>query len=87
MSNYTFDEVRKIVLDAIEENINRAGYDYHSIPDETNLMVSGILDSFGFLELLASIEDSAGLDMDYSKLDSESFTTLQGLVKAIRDSN
>jgi len=83
VSNYTFDEVREIVLDVIEENINRAGYDRHSIPNETDLMASGILDSFGFLESLASIEDSTGLDVDYSQLDSESFTTLQGLVKAI----
>ncbi|MGD8564656.1 MAG: acyl carrier protein [Desulfarculaceae bacterium] len=47
---------------------------------QTNLLDLGILDSLGFVQMLMAMEDEFGLELDFSELDPEEFTTLEGLV-------
>ena len=45
-----------------------------------NLIESGVIDSFGFLELLMAIEQQFGVQINFTELDPSEFTTLSGLV-------
>ena len=81
--SYTFDEVREIVLDIIGDKIARAGLDRTNLSNETDLMLSGILDSFAFLDTIGLVEDHIGLTVDLAQIDTNSFTTLEGFVNEI----
>lgn len=48
---------------------------------DTNLLLSGVLDSLGFVELLAHLEETAGFTVDLAELDPEEFTTIIGLAR------
>lgn len=52
--------------------------DAAELSDETDLIGSGLLDSFDFVQLLAFTEKLAGREVDLSDIDVESFTTLGG---------
>lgn len=83
MKSYTFNEIREILLDIIGDKIARAGLDRSNLPNETDLMMTGILDSFDFLDTIGSVEDHTGLSVDLSQIDTNSFTTLEGFVNEI----
>lgn len=46
---------------------------------ETDLITSGIVDSFAFLELCLAIERKTGAIVDLGELEPEQFSTLRGL--------
>jgi acyl carrier protein len=49
-------------------------------PDE-NLFEAEVIDSLGFLELVAEVESAFGVEVDFGDLDPAEFTTLDGLAK------
>jgi len=53
------------------------------VPLDVDLVSSGILDSLDFLELVSSLEGEFKIKVDFSVLDPEQFTTLDGLVAAL----
>ena len=83
MKKYTFEDIREIVLGIIEPKIVKAGLDKKNISNETDLLMTGILDSFDFIDTICAVEESTGLTVDFSNVDSKSFTTLKGLVTEI----
>ena len=83
MKKYSFEDVREIVLDIIEPKIVKAGLDKKNLSNETDLLTTGILDSFDFIDLVSAVEDNTGLTVDFTQVDSKSFTTLEGLVTEI----
>ena len=83
MKRYTFDDMRELVLDIIETKIVLAGLDRKKIPNEIDLLMTGIIDSFDFIDMICAVEDSTGLTVDLSQVDNKSFTTLEGFVKEI----
>ena len=83
MKKYSFEDVREIILDIIEPKIVKAGLDKKNISNETDLLITGILDSFDFIDLVCAVEDNTGLTVDFTRADSKSFTTLEGLITEI----
>jgi acyl carrier protein len=49
------------------------------ISDDTELLGTGILDSFGFLDLIMHIESKAGLQIDLADADPSEFAVVRGL--------
>ena len=47
--------------------------------DETDLISTGLIDSFGFVELILFIEKETGYRVDLNGADPEEFTILRGL--------
>ncbi|MGD9125200.1 MAG: phosphopantetheine-binding protein [Desulfarculaceae bacterium] len=56
------------------------GLEAPTLEAQTNLLDLGILDSLGFVQMLMAMEDEFDLELDFSELDPEEFTTLEGLV-------
>ena len=52
------------------------------ITPETNLLVTGLLDSLAFIELVEFIKDQSGRRVDLLDIDPEEFTTIRGLCDA-----
>lgn len=77
------NQVKEFIL---EELTKRVG-DLSDKDTDANFIESGIIDSFGFLELLMAIEQKFGAQINFADLDPSEFTTLEGLthhcVKAI----
>ena len=52
------------------------------ITPETDLFVTGLLDSLAFIELVVFIEEQSGLRVVLMDIDPEEFTTIRGLCNA-----
>ncbi|MGH8616879.1 MAG: acyl carrier protein [Burkholderiales bacterium] len=53
------------------------------VTDTTDLLDIGLLDSFGFVELVQHVEDTFKITFDDAELSSNALATVQGLVAAI----
>lgn len=51
--------------------------------DDQDLLASGMLDSMGFIELLAYIETVTGQPLDLQELDLDACSSIHGLVRTI----
>jgi acyl carrier protein len=53
------------------------------VTDTTDLLDIGMIDSFGFVELVQYLEDTFKISFDDAELSSNELATVQGLVAAI----
>jgi acyl carrier protein len=53
------------------------------VTDETDLLDIGLIDSFGFVELVQHLEDRFKVTFDDAELSSNELATVRGLVTAI----
>ena len=83
MSNYTFEEIRNIIISFIEPKLIRSDFDKNKLTDETDLLKDGILDSFDFIDLVVYIEDQTNISVDLSQLNFDIFTTLGGFINEV----
>jgi len=83
MSNYTFEELRNIIISFIEPKLIKSDFDKHKLTDETDLLKGGILDSFDFIDLVVYIEDQTHISVDLSQLNFDIFTTLGGFINEV----
>ena len=56
-----------------------------NITDDTDLLLSGTIDSFEYIELIAAIEERTGLSIDLDCLEEKDMATISGLVRQITD--
>ena len=78
--DHSANEVRRIVLNFIQPDLKRLGLEADQVSDKTDLLEQGIVDSFGFLDLIGAVEDGLGLSLDLGGLDPEKMATLGGLI-------
>ena len=83
MSNYTFEEIRNIIISFIEPKLIKSDFDKNKLTDETDLLKDGILDSFDFIDLVVYIEDQTNISVDLSQLNFDIFTTLGGFINEV----
>lgn len=83
MSNYTFEELRNIIISFIEPKLIKSGFDKNKLIDSTDLLGEGILDSFDFIDLVVYIEDQTNISVDLSQLNFDIFTTLGGFINEV----
>jgi acyl carrier protein len=53
------------------------------IPDDFDLLLSGVIDSFGILEMISAIEDEFQIQLDLALLDAEDITKIGPLTRYI----
>jgi acyl carrier protein len=51
------------------------------IPDDFDLLLSGVIDSFGILEMISAIEDEFQIQLDLTLLDAEDITRIGPLAR------
>lgn len=72
--------VRQFVLETLKAFNRGKSNELAAVDDSCNLVQSGLVDSLGFLELVAAVETKFGVKFDFSAADPAEFTTLEGFV-------
>jgi acyl carrier protein len=75
------DEVREFLKKYVTTHFRRAAG--VALTGDLNLVASGIIDSFAFLELLTVLEGEYSVVVDPSDYEFDTLTTLDGLANAI----
>jgi acyl carrier protein len=68
--------VRSFVLEGLTEPLERLGMRPEQVPDDFDLLTSGVIDSFGVLELIGDVENRFDLEIDFERLDPEGLTVI-----------
>ena len=76
MNDLTPDRVRQFLLTRYAGAIKEVGFDPVEVPDSFDFLLSGVIDSFGILEMVTAIEDEFRIQLDMATLDAEQITIL-----------
>ena len=72
----TAREVRSFVLENLSDRLGAVGLTPEEVPDDFDLLGTGVIDSLGILEIVASLEERFGLQVDFEQLDPERLTVI-----------
>jgi acyl carrier protein len=76
MSDITPGKVRQFLLARYARSITELGLDPAKVSDNFDFLLSGVIDSFGILEMVSSLEDEFRIQLDMGTLDAEQITIL-----------
>ncbi len=83
MKDVTPDNVREFLLTRYYEPIIAMQLSLTEIPDDFDLLLSGVIDSFGILEMISAIEQEFQIQVDLALLDAEDITRIGPLARYI----
>ena len=76
------EHVSALIREWVAANHQKAKSTKIELAEDADLMATGLLDSMGFIELLAYVESITGVRIDFSNLDPEEFTSIKGLSRS-----
>ena len=79
MKDITPASVREFLLAKYADPIAALGFTPANISDDFDLLLNGVIDSFGILEMIGAIEDEFGVRLDMATLDAEQITIIGSL--------
>jgi acyl carrier protein len=86
MSQLTPSEVRMFLKEYLERRLTADGRTaVEDLPDNCDLLLSGMVDSIGLLELVSALQQFAGRDIDFEILDPEQMTIVGPLCQFVAD--
>ena len=80
-------KVRSFLLTKYAEALSLSGLQADEVPDSFDFLLSGIIDSFGILEMVSSIEDEFHIQLDMAALDAEQITILGPLCQYVAENS
>ena len=86
MSGITSSEVRLFLTDYLERKLaadGRAGFG--ELQEDCDLLLSGMIDSIGLLELVSALQNFAGREIDFEVLEPEQMTIVGPLCKFVAE--
>jgi acyl carrier protein len=81
MRDVTPENVREFLLMRYSEPITAMQLNLAELPDDFDLLLSGVIDSFGILEMISAIEAEFGIKLDLALLDAEDITKIGPLAR------
>jgi acyl carrier protein len=85
MNKVTTEQVRNFLIGKYSGAIKGVGLDPAALPDDFDFLLSGVVDSFGILEMVSSIEERFGIELDLASLDAEQMTILGPLSRYVAE--
>jgi acyl carrier protein len=85
MNYVTADQVRQFLRTRYAQSIKQLGVDPAQIADDFDFLLSGVIDSFGILEMVSSIEEEFRIQLDMATLDAEQITILGPLSEYVAE--
>ena len=70
------NHIEKIIVDYVQEKSQLGEADINT---QSNMITTGLLDSIDFIALIMKLETELAIDIDFSDMDPETFTTIKGL--------
>ncbi len=75
------EEVRALILSASGAPVSDREAAISGAADDLDLRDSGAIDSLGFIELVAAVEDALGIEVDFEAMDPDQITVLGPLAR------
>ena len=86
MSDLTYADVRVFLKDYLSRKLEPSGLGAcDDLPEDCDLLLSGVIDSMGLLDLIVAIQEFAGREIDFEALDPEEMTTVGPLCKFVSE--
>ena len=79
----TAEQVKAMILSLLEPALAGGGRTTIALTDDSDLRAQGLIDSLGFVQLLAGLEELLGGPVDIADLDPERLTHLGALSQHI----
>jgi acyl carrier protein len=83
MKELTEANIRQFLLDKYRGPIEALGISSADLPDNFDLLLSGVIDSFGILEMITALEEKFRIQLDLATLDAEQITILGSLSRYV----
>ena len=83
MKEITPESVRQFLLVKYLERIRSLGLASAELPDDFDLLLSGVIDSFGILEMISTLEEEFHIELDLATLDAEEMTIVGPLSRFV----
>jgi acyl carrier protein len=74
MKDVTPNDIRQFLLVKYSGTMEALGLIPADLPDGFDLLLSGVIDSFGILEMISAIEEEFQIQLDLAALDAEQIT-------------
>jgi acyl carrier protein len=79
----TAGDIKAMIVSLIEPSLVAGGRAAVALTDETDLRADGLIDSLGFVQLLAGLEQRLGGPVDLGDLEPERLTNIGALSRHI----
>ena len=66
--------VREVILDGVAEPLAAKGLTPTDVPFEFDLLLEGVIDSFGVVEMIVLLEQRFAFEFDFDELDADDLT-------------
>jgi acyl carrier protein len=76
VSTISAQDVRLFVLGRLTDPLQAVGLTPDEVPDNFDLLNSGVIDSLGILEIVAALEERFDFEVDFEELDPENLTII-----------
>jgi acyl carrier protein len=83
MTRVSAEQVRASIVEELEAPLRQLGFEADQVADDFDLHDSGVIDSFGLIELISAIEERFGLEVDFEQLEPEQLTVVGPLARFI----
>jgi acyl carrier protein len=77
MNKFDPERLRAFLRNYVTENLSSQGKDVpKDLCDDCDLLLSGVIDSLGLLELMTAFQEHCGREIDFDALDPEQMTVV-----------
>ncbi|WP_157259666.1 acyl carrier protein [Paenibacillus sp. OSY-SE] len=83
MMTVKYEEVENYLYNILQDRLELFGVTRGDFTDSFQLL-PGVVDSIGFLELVAQVEQNFEVEMDFEHSDPEQYTKLAGFIQCIK---
>ena len=70
------ETVREAILDRAAEELAAKGLTPSDVPDSFDLLLEGVIDSFGVVEVIMMLEERFGIAFDFDELPADDLTKI-----------
>jgi acyl carrier protein len=72
----TADEVRDVILERVAEQLAARGLTPSDVPPSFDLLLEGVIDSFGVVEIIMMLEQRFSIEFDFDELGADELTQI-----------
>lgn len=76
MERTTADVVRDVILDRLDEQLAAKGLTPSEVPPSFDLLLEGVIDSFGVVEIILMLEGRFAFEFDFDEIAADDLTQI-----------
>jgi acyl carrier protein len=77
------EEIKMLILSCLEQSASTAGLTAQNVSDDFDMLAEGVIDSLGFIRLIAELEERLGYRIEFNGLDPSELTMVGSLSRHI----